>query len=160
MSRVSLLPVANVDESAVQKVPGPVSVQLGFTRKSRVNDDALNPPVNVPAIAAPLESKKLDQSSAWTCGGLPTFVVVLATTSPSSWNFRSCVACAPPARKSPSAMTRMTGNGRKRKRLLRLLPSGPKTRCVIRNVLLNVCLHEHVPYETAVRRAPLGARGV
>src|SRR4051812_46481335 len=131
MSRVSLLPVENVDESAVLKVPVPASELPGFVLKSRAKDDAVKPGRDA-AGKAGLDAggvallKKLSQSKDWMCAGLPKFVVVLAAVSPSSWKFRSCTACAPPARKSARAIHNVRGNGKKRKRDLRLLPVGPR----------------------------------
>src|SRR6266566_5255711 len=81
---VSLLPVAYVVESLVLNDP------FAFVRKSRSNAVAENPVGSV--FGTPDESNKLSQSSV--CVLPPMLVVVLALTSPSSWNVLSCTANA------------------------------------------------------------------
>ena len=78
MFRVSLLPVENVVWSAVLNEPSP------FVAKSLSKPEFVKPPVSDPATGLPDESKKLSQSRV--CVVPPTDVVVLALTSPSSWN--------------------------------------------------------------------------
>ena len=99
MSRVSLLPVANVVLSPVQKVVDVVfvsehlSVALTFTPKSRTKSPFVNPTVAVGSMAevfVPSALNRLSQSSVCTLqsGTVPHAVLV----SPSSWNWRSWTA--------------------------------------------------------------------
>src|SRR3954452_962487 len=109
---VSLLPVANVDASSVANPPAAVVL------KSRSNPAAAKP-VGNGDLFAPAAVNRLSQSSA--CVLPPTFVAVLALTSPSSWNVKSCTASAPPAVKSAIPAARSSGKKRTWKRRLRLL---------------------------------------
>ena len=74
---VSLLPVANVVASLVLNVP------FAFVMKSALEHRRREPGRQGPS-SAPAASKRLSQSTV--CVVPPTFVVVLARTSPSSWN--------------------------------------------------------------------------
>src|SRR5712691_12032065 len=106
--RVSLLPVAKVVGSAVQKgfvasvlVSEQVSVLLTFRPKSRENAavvKGLLPPTA--DVVLPSALNRLFQSSVCVpqSGTEPHAVLV----SPSSWNVRSCTACAPPMKTKPT----------------------------------------------------------
>src|SRR5690349_11721286 len=84
IGNLSLPPVVNVVGSLVRKLP------FAAVPKSFENTDAVKPEGS--GFFAPDESNKLSQSSVCTLP--PMFVVVDATTSPSSWNDSSCTALA------------------------------------------------------------------
>ncbi len=99
MFRVSLLPVANVVLSPVQKVVDVVfvsehlSVALTFTPKSRTKSPFVNPTVAVGSIVevfVPLALNRLFQSRVCVeqSGTVPHVTLV----SPSSWKLRSWTA--------------------------------------------------------------------
>src|SRR5437763_3801587 len=119
---VSLLPVANVVESLVTKDP------FAVDRKSRSNPAAVKPAGNGDLVV-PAAVNRLSQSSV--CVLPPTLVVVLALTSPSSWNAMSCTASALPAVNSATAAASRSGKKRTWKRRLRLLPVSPRIRSAI-----------------------------
>ena len=77
ISSVSLLPVANVELSAVENATAPRFVVV---LKSTANDDAVKPPGSAFSVVSALN--RLSQSMVWV--PVPTWVVVLADTSPLS----------------------------------------------------------------------------
>src|SRR5262245_1577681 len=85
IGRMSLLPVVNVVGSLV------LNELSAFVPKSGTNTDALKP-AGGGVILPPDELNSELQSTV--CVLPPTLVVVLATTSPSSWNVRSWTALA------------------------------------------------------------------
>src|SRR5712691_4510598 len=87
MFRVSLLPVVKVVVSSVSNEP------FDLVLKSFLNAAAVMP-AGSGDLFAPPEVNRLSQSMV--CVVPPTVVVVLALTSPSSWNARSCTASAMP----------------------------------------------------------------
>src|SRR6059058_639030 len=145
---VSLLPVANVVESLVTKDP------FAVDRKSRSNPAAVKPAGNGD-LFVPAAVNRLSQSSV--CVLPPTLVVVLALTSPSSWNAMSCTAIALPAVNSATAAASRSGKNRTWKRRLRLLPVSPR----IRSAIVEPPHFEFVaasPGGRKANRCPLGRR--
>ena len=91
-------------------------------RKSLSKDDASKPAGN--GSSFPFASNRLSQSTV--CVTPPTVVVVLASTSPSSWNASPCTACAPATNNRATRCDEHMGTSRNRR--LRRLPVGPRTR--------------------------------
>src|SRR5207237_9205623 len=108
MFSVSLLPVENVVWSAVLNEPSE------FVAKSRSKPEFVKPAVSDPETGFPDESKKLSQSSA--CVVPPTLVVVLARTSPSSWNCRSWTAYAMTGTSSAKSKAEITSSATRSRR--------------------------------------------
>ena len=126
MSRMSLLPIVYVEESDVSKT---VPFLLTVVLKSLTNESAVKPGRDASGntgLLAPAESKKLAQSKL--CGWPPTFVTGVATTSPSSWKFRSCTAHAPGMNSSPAPMAMLRHHSNVQR--LRRLRGAPITRVI------------------------------